>query len=477
MYFHQVLTYGNAWNDLVEHFSIELEEIRASVGLLTPENIIAAQPLPDLPFQVKLGLNWHRLQGCWSRAIESFGWSQVDYQVQSAAARPIRMGGLGFTKKRVSVRLQKDEHNFNHWFHTLAQIAVRKGFVDIPISIILVRATEEALFSPSGAMSTLFEKTGRTVFEQTKEDLLALSPLSNSNAFLLIGISLEDQGIEVVEIESEGDAITRQVIINRAIEFPPEYHQAGLGILSYFGTVLRQKYPQHNAKVKIEQDGLRVRLVIESENGDREVIEKALREYEKVIRGESSPDAFFDSTAKVLGHKNELRIAQVRIESQKELLAYQGQEVATLRQIIGHSLSSPQEKPICIEVSPTINVTTSHAVQLHKNIPVISEYIQELAALAIMEPDVQLRLLDLDDSLNAIENKQTSDAIKESSGIKKLKKFIDDACEAGTTLNKFLHKLNNGLGLVQKLAREYNDIAAWCGAPQVPNSLLGKESQ
>lgn len=281
MYFQQVITYGNAWNDLVEHFPIEFEDIRASVESITSESIIAANPIRDIPHHQAPGLTRPRLEGCWTKTIESAGWVQPNAAIRNASVRPIHMRGLGFMKNRVSVSLQRHRELFNRWLYTLAPIAVRNGFVDIPIAIVLVQAAEEELFGNRPIMM-------RAPLERTKEELLALSPLSHSNAFLLIGIGLDDQCADIIEIESEGDAITRQVVINRSIEFPPEYHQAGLGILSYFGTVLREKYPHHNAKVKIEQDGLRVRLIIESENGDREVIEKALQEYEMVVRGVST---------------------------------------------------------------------------------------------------------------------------------------------------------------------------------------------
>ena len=57
--------------------------------------------------------------------------------------------------------------------------------------------------------------------------------------------------------------------IIRSIEFAPEYHQSGLAILSYFGQVLRDKYPETKAKVTIEQDGLTVRMIIETPEGER----------------------------------------------------------------------------------------------------------------------------------------------------------------------------------------------------------------
>ena len=80
--------------------------------------------------------------------------------------------------------------------------------------------------------------------------------------------------------------------IIREIEFPAEYHQAGLSILEYFGTVVRQKYPDTAVKVRIEQEGLKVRMVIETPEGKKEPIEKTLTEYGLVVVGEKKPAEF-----------------------------------------------------------------------------------------------------------------------------------------------------------------------------------------
>ncbi|MCP4023838.1 MAG: pentapeptide repeat-containing protein, partial [Desulfobacteraceae bacterium] len=74
--------------------------------------------------------------------------------------------------------------------------------------------------------------------------------------------------------------------INRSIEFPPEYKQAGISILNYFSEVLKTKYPDTNATVQIKQDGLKVIMTIDPGDGNKEIIEKALDEYGLVVRGQ-----------------------------------------------------------------------------------------------------------------------------------------------------------------------------------------------
>jgi hypothetical protein len=466
MFIRKILSYGNAWNEFTDLHPREHIDLRAVVARLTPENIRSAQPIREPLRQTGSGITPFHLEGCWVNELQSLGWEELRDSIKTSGTRTINMRGLGHAKNRVSVSLQRHRELFNRWMYTLAPLAARNGHIDIPIAVSLVRDTDEALFGRPAMI--------RAMLERTQEELIALSPLSHGNPFLLIGISLDDGGIDVVEIESETDVDSRQIVINRSIEFPPEYHQAGIGILSYFGTVLREKYPDHNAKVTIEQDGLIVRLVVESKNGDREVIEKALQEYELVVRGETRAEAFFEASARVLELKSELRIAQVRIESQRDLISFQGQEIATLRHLIGHSLSRPADQHIRIEVNPAISVNSSANSQLQNSVPVISEYIQELSALAANDPAVQLRLLDLEESVNALAFKQGADNVKVSSGLTKLKMFIDEAAETGSVLNKFLTTLSDGISVVQKLAKRYNDIASWCGAPQVPAVFLGR---
>ncbi len=117
--------------------------------------------------------------------------------------------------------------------------------------------------------------------------------------------------------------------IIRSIEFPPEYHHAGILILNHFGTVLRKKYPDTRAKIRIEQDGLKVTMIIDPvEKGDREIIESALDEYGRVVTGKTGPAEFFDNDPlQIMELETQLSIAKVQIQSQKRILEYQDREI------------------------------------------------------------------------------------------------------------------------------------------------------
>ncbi len=114
--------------------------------------------------------------------------------------------------------------------------------------------------------------------------------------------------------------------IIREIEFPPEYHQAGVGIMNYFATVLRQKYPDIPATVQIAQEELTVRMTIETDDGHREIIEQTLEEYGLVLSGTMPPEQFSSNPLELAELKSELGIARLRIENQNNLLQIQSDQ-------------------------------------------------------------------------------------------------------------------------------------------------------
>ena len=311
-------------------------------------------------------------------------------------------------------------------------------------------------------------------FEKTVEELKALSPLSQSHPFLIMGVSFEAGRLEVIELESEPGITEKQVVINRSIEFPPEFHAAGIGILSYFGTVLREKYPDQAAKIKIEQDGSIVRMIIETKDGDKETIEKALQDYERVVTGDASPESLFnDNAMKLMELKTELRIAYTRIEAQKDLLAYKSEEVATLKCLFENTLTKQSSQPVTLNVSPVINVTSTQTThKIHNQILDISDEIKSLINKCGDCSATELRLLDLNSSLENITTSTTPDEINASVGLTKLKRFIEEATDASSDVSKLFDNISGGVEKLKSLGCKYNAIAEWCGAPQIPSLLI-----
>lgn len=314
----------------------------------------------------------------------------------------------------------------------------------------------------------------REDYETVVEEFKQLEPLSHSHPFVILGVSEfpNGEGVDWCEISTEKNISESRIVINRSIEFPPEFRQAGLGILNYFGEVVREKYPNDHAKIKIEQDGLTVRMIIEAENGSREIIEKALAEYELVITGQKPPESLFDDRAKVIELRNELRFAQARIESQKELLEYQREDIRDLKQLFGKALTNAGAPEVNVTVSPCITVSSNQSVSQSVSTQ-IEDALEDVRCLA-EEADAEMltRLNDLSEALESVAHNPDVLDVKKSGGVIKLKKFLDDAAESGSKVQKFISTVSDGVEVLRGLAKKYNSIAEWCGAPQVPRVFV-----
>ena len=129
---------------------------------------------------------------------------------------------------------------------------------------------------------------------------------------------LEGKG-SFLEEEEGKDNVSR---VERSIEFPPEYWEAGTSILSYFSRVLSVKYPNKKIKVRIEQEGLMLRMVIDTPTGEREEIEKTLEEYGLVVTGKMPPESFLSDPFEAMALKNKLEIADLELRQTRKLLDF-----------------------------------------------------------------------------------------------------------------------------------------------------------
>jgi hypothetical protein len=191
--------------------------------------------------------------------------------------------------------------------------------------------------------------------ERCQAQLLDLLPLRHQSPFVILGVGMDHTVFALEEIEPEPiQNLGIDDVVEKCIEFPREYYQAGVGILSYFGEILRQKHPDLKAKVRIEQDGLIVRLHIESASGDKEIIEKTLQEYALVVSEKAPPESLLDDKLQIIALENKLEIANMEVRQTYQLLAlsernnseriaHLEEEVSFLRQHIGRQLGQVSE--------------------------------------------------------------------------------------------------------------------------------------
>lgn len=262
--------------------------------------------------------------------------------------------------------------------------------------------------------------------------------------------------------------LARSDAIERCIEFPPQYHQAGIGILSYFSSYLSQQYPNTSARVKIEQNGTSVRMVIETEDGTRETVEKALHEYEMIVTGKQQPEDFISDAFALLEVKNELRIAKARIETLQDLSGLQNSRIDKLMDIIGLGLS--REQNVVIDFKPEISLTNN--VTINQSISDIISSISELKAEMPSHSQSEEDLSNIEDALIQLETETDPIAVKRSPVMPKLKRFLQQALDKDSELNTSINSIKSGVSMCQELFGKYNNLAEWCGLPVIPSIFV-----
>jgi hypothetical protein len=141
----------------------------------------------------------------------------------------------------------------------------------------------------------------------------------NRGNFLLFVDSLVSKNPSLSQDTFTGVSASK---IERSIEFPSEYWESGTSILSYFSRILSVKYPNKKITVKIEQEGLTLRMVIDTPDGGREAIEKTLDEYGLVVVGKMTPEEFMSDPLEAMALKNKLEIANLELRQTKTLLDF-----------------------------------------------------------------------------------------------------------------------------------------------------------
>lgn len=270
------------------------------------------------------------------------------------------------------------------------------------------------------------------------------------------------------EVEKDFLSSIKGQVVERCIEFSSEYHQAGLGILNYFSTYLAEQYPEENATVKIEQNGLTVRMIIETESGKSETVEKALHEYELIVKGEELPEKFAKSDKLVLELKNELRIAKYRLESNQDIMLVQNNQIDKLLNIVGDGLSKSNQ--VSIDFKPEISVSTN--ISINQNISATIGNINELLEELPKENILYENFKELENSLEKIENENDPSVVRKSSAMSKFKRLIDKISDTSSEMNDVINKVESTKEIFQDIASKYNKIAEWCGLPVVPSVLL-----
>ncbi|MGY3088097.1 hypothetical protein ACVWYF_001130 [Hymenobacter sp. UYAg731] len=325
MYPIRVLSYANGWQQLVEQKPSEWNDIQHAISMMDANSLRIA----DTPGQQDARRNgemFHErirvrnFQYYWDNISHEMGWGPLRHRSNNGAGLRLTIRNA---KNRVSTRMgialdRLSLSQFTSWL-----------FVEVPRAHVTDLCDVSVLLVPTEDVKEIIDdidrRTSTSLFteERCRAQIEDLYPLRNSSPFVIIFFSLfpSDREIEVDEIPLYDVPDDSEDVIEKCIEFAPEYYQAGVGILSYFGEILRQKHPEMNAKVRIEQEGRTVRLHIESPSGDKEIIEETLNDFVLVVADQAPPESLLEDKLQIMALENKLEIARMEARQGHQLLA------------------------------------------------------------------------------------------------------------------------------------------------------------
>jgi hypothetical protein len=344
------------------------------------------------------------------------------------------------------------------WIFNLSALAVEKNPDSIPVLIVFMKRLVS--FASNGE------------FMNTKNVIESLSPINCNFPFVILYITDDGKatglGREIIKIESRSQFSSERPLHNQCIEFPPQYHIAGVNILNYFGSYIRNKYPDAKVKVKIEQEGTKVRLIINAEDGYEEIVEEALEEYQLIVSNGKPPEYFITDRFALLEMKSQLYAAEAVIKSQGDLLEARSEDIRRYGELLTLALS--KNNNIKINVSP--HMINSSNVNANNYIASAVGSLSELVEV-LKEQGADLKVLEgLIKGLKSMDSAVSAEDAKVSPALSKLKRYIEKSLEAGNDANEILSKAGEGVEIVKELGKKYNKIAEWCFLPVIPSSLL-----
>ncbi|KXO85674.1 hypothetical protein AYK86_05625 [Acinetobacter venetianus] len=459
MYITKVLSYNRAWEKLLAEYEAEFHELQEIFDLLPDYSAFIENEVnkknksdPTLPLAYLSDTSFFASQ----IASNDFNWKELVINPYANKAKNMYIGKhknnfvVIFERESSIAALIYDK------FYYLNSIADEYFLSVCILNKCVIDELKKNNINERYFVDYVMD------FEFFQQEISRVLPKEISMPFLVFGLGFEPDNIEVIEVESQKESI----MLERCITFEPEYYQAGLSILSYFGTILRDKYSDQNATVKIEQHDLTVRMVIQSENGNIETIEKALHEYELVLKGEINADEFYLSPIKALELKTQLRMFELQVESQKDFIALQNGIIIDLKQLASQALAKP---PVTIinQLQNTQTTTINTKNEFTKS----NNDLEELIDLADSD-GLKNKLAMIQNALDINRNSDNPEDVKDSNGMKKLAKFLKEANEVGTEANSLAEKGGKALELIKSLGRSYNSIAQWCGMPIIPNVFV-----
>lgn len=315
MFVQRVLSLNGGWSILTTQKGKEWEEAKAVLNTLDDEFIIqASQDSGGSPRSVDFTYSF-LYYGYQQHIIDDYDWPDeaLSKDVKIAVfsdTPPVKNGVLASLMGMDEITggdFASAVYLYTPYYFTLGIIDVAVYFIattEVVNRIIEIGAKPEAL-------------ANIPTEDYCRAEIAKLSTLVSQTPIVLAFFS--PTTVEEIAVEEAALLKVGEHTIERTIEFAPEFYQAGVGLLSYFGEVLRQKDPSTKAKVRIEQEGNTVRLHIVPPIGEAEVVEKQLEQFALVISEQASPETLLNNQAHIIQLKSQLEMARLQVQTAQEI--------------------------------------------------------------------------------------------------------------------------------------------------------------
>ncbi|MGI4866129.1 MAG: hypothetical protein ACRYFZ_19550 [Janthinobacterium lividum] len=328
MFVERVLSLNNGWSILTTQKSEEWAEAQAALNLINDGFILTglvaaieaeeeAKKVASDTGAIRSFLPYY-IYNIYNSLLETqFKWVDKLPTAKSSVRSQIAPKAV---KNKVSVSTIEADAMQTEDFLTSLYITIpyyhNTGSIDVTV-LLIPTASAIAHILELGAKPAHIDKLPT---EEICREQLAKFGTSNSKAPVVLAF-FSPTAPEEVAVEETTPLKIGGHTIERTIEFAPEHYQAGVGLLSYFGQVLRQKDPGTKAKVRLEQEGNTVRLRIESPSGDIETIEEELEKYALVISNKAEPESLFENRAYVMQLEHKLDVTKLELKQAYNTIA------------------------------------------------------------------------------------------------------------------------------------------------------------
>ncbi|OBA07843.1 hypothetical protein A9P44_00380 [Paenibacillus polymyxa] len=442
MYINSIIDYRNGYKLLQTKYRNEYNEVLQSIEEINFNDI-----QEKIEGRIKYN-GLRRKEVDWERKLNTYAWNSFPPRWDARINT-----GLDVHKNSVSASLNFyiRPDRMNTTFYSTLPFVIRHTNIEVLVFIILQNDLLKKI--------THLQQHG---FETLYKYYKSHSPLEVMRPFIVIGINSEPplDGASIVNLEyfSSENNYENNTRIIRTIEFPHGYYHAGVGILSYFDKILREKHPDSSAKVKIIQEDLIVKMVIETGSGDKEIIEKTLNDYGQVVSGRIAPQDFLDTNLQVIELRAELNIAATRIKMQEDLLRVQETQIEKLLEIVGDGLRRSNDRPIQI----AINNSNYQETNIQNEVGELLRYLTELKENS-EDDEVATSIDEINEIASA--TSETEDVTKNPDFFSRIKGLLEKISGISSTGNETIAASST---LIRNIILKYNAIAKLVGLATIP---------